>query len=107
MNVNDLGQFGFQSVANGKGEVKHGYTCDLLSEVMANALTDTVWFTVQSHVNIVAVAAITGIRAIVLCNGHGFNEETLEKAEEEGIALFTTSLSAFEAGGKLYEKGLK
>ncbi len=107
MNVNDLGKFGFQAVVNGKGEVKHGYTCDLLSEVMANALTNTVWFTVQSHVNIVAVAAITGIHAIVLCNGHKFNEDTLKKAKEEGIALFTTSLSAFEAGGRLYNAGLK
>ncbi len=107
MNVNDLEKLDFQVVLKGKGEVKHGYTCDLLSEVMANALTDTVWFTVQSHVNIVAVAAITGIRAIVLCNGHEFNKDTLEKAKEEEIALFTFPLSAFEAGGRLYVKGLK
>ncbi len=107
MRVSDLENLGFTRITDGDGDLKHGYTCDLLSEVMAKAESDTVWFTVQSHVNVVAVAAITGIRAIVLCNGHEFDEETIKKATDEKISLFTTPLNAFEAGGKLYSKGLK
>lgn len=107
MRISDLESLGFNRITDGEGELKRGYTCDLLSEVMAKAETDTVWFTVQSHVNVIAVAAITGIRAIVLCNGHKFDEEAIEKAKDEKISLFTTPLNAFEAGGKLYNKGLR
>lgn len=107
MRTSELENLGFKRITKGDGELKHGYTCDLLSEVMAKAETDTVWLTVQSHINVVAVAAITGINAIVLCNGHEFDEETIEKAKDEKISLFTTSLNAFEASGKLYDKGLR
>ncbi len=107
MKVSDLEELGFKRITDGDGELKHGYICDLLSEVMAKAEADTVWLTVQSHMNVIAVAAITGIRAIVLCNGHKFDEDTMEKAKAEKISLFTTSLNAFEAGGKLYDKGLR
>ncbi len=109
MKIADLKEFGFEKVNDCEedGELHHGYTCDLLSEVMANAQNESVWFTVQSHVNIVAVAAITGIKAIVLCNGHSYDTETVRKAEAEKVALFTTSLNPFEAGGKVYTEGLR
>lgn len=107
MKVSDLEELGFKRITDGDGVLKHGYICDLLSEVMTKAKADTVWITVQSHMNVIAVATITGIRAIVLCNGHEFDEEIIEKARDEKISLFTTSLNAFEAGGKLYGKGLR
>jgi len=88
-------------------EVVYGYTCDLLSEVMGNAKPDTLWITVQSHVNIIAVATITGIRGIILCNGHDYNEQTINKAKEENITLFKTTDNSFTVSGKLYALGLK
>ncbi len=101
MKIDVLSELGFEMIVKGEGEIFHGYACDLLSEVMGNAKPDTVWFTVQSHVNIIAVAVITGIRAIVLCNGHDYGEETIEKAKKEGIALFKTRLNTFEAVKKI------
>jgi len=88
-------------------EVVHGYTCDLLSEVMGNAKPDTLWVTVQSHMNIIAVATITGIRGIILCNGHDYDEQTIKKAKEEGITLFKTQENSFVVSGKLYALGLR
>ena len=88
-------------------EVVHGYTCDLLSEVMGNAKPDTLWVTVQSHMNIIAVATITGIRGIILCNGHDYDEQTINKAKEEGITLFKTRENSFVISGKLYALGLR
>ena len=41
-------------------EVAHGYASDLLSDVIANAGKDSVWVTMQIHVNIIAVAALEG-----------------------------------------------
>jgi len=88
-------------------DVEHGYVGDLLSDVMGNAQPDSVWVTVQSHANIVAVAAITGIRAIVLAGGHDFEEETVKKAEKEKISLLKSPDTSFQICGKLYELGLR
>ncbi|HEU23520.1 MAG: iron-sulfur binding hydrogenase [Mesoaciditoga sp.] len=107
MKIEELKDIGFEMVTGGEGEINHGYACDLLSEVMGRAKPDTVWLTVQSHVNIIAVAAITGIRAIILCNDHLFDEETVQRAKKEKIALFKTSLNTFEACGKIYQKGIR
>ncbi len=107
MKVEELKEMGFEMITDGNGEINHGYACDLLSEVMGRVKPDTVWLTVQSHVNIIAVAAITGVRAIILCNGHAFNEETIQRAKKEKIALFKTSLNTFEACGRIYQKGIR
>ncbi len=101
MKIEVLKELGFEMVVEEKGEIFHGYACDLLSEVMGRAKPDTVWFTVQSHINVIAVAVITGIRAIVLCNGHDYDEETIERSKKEGISLFKTELNTFEAIKKL------
>ncbi len=92
---------------NCEQEVVHGCVGDLLSEVMASAKQNSIWVTVQSHVNIVAVATIAGIRAIVLCNDHRYSEETIAKAEQEGLCLLRTSRSPFEVAGELYAMGVK
>jgi len=88
-------------------DIIHGYVGDLLSIVMRSAKADSIWFTVQSHVNIVAVAAITGVKAIVLCEGLEFDNETIEKAREEGINLYVSSESSYIAAGKVYELGIR
>lgn len=88
-------------------EVQYGCVGDLLSEVMAHAKPNSIWVTVQSHVNVVAVSVIAGIRAIVLCNGHNFSDEAVKKAESEGICLLRSDKSPFEIVGKLYRLGLE
>jgi len=88
-------------------EVEHGFTCDLLSEVLGRAQPSTLWITVQSHVNIVAVASVVGIKGIVLCDGHEYERETVEKARENGIVLLKTSENSFVVSGKVYELGLR
>mgnify|MGYP001316308358 FL=1 len=71
-------------------EIEHGYVGDLLSIVMRSAQQNSIWLTVQSHVNIIAVASLTGIKAIVLCEDLEFPDETIQKAKEENINLFVS-----------------
>lgn len=87
-------------------EVQAGYASDLLSDVMANALEGSVWVTCQTHPNIVAVAALVGIPLIVVAGGFEPEAETVAKAQEKGLALIATRLSAFEAVGRLYSSGV-
>ena len=87
--------------------IVHGYASDLLSQVLASAKQNSIWLTVQSHLNIIGVAVMTGMYAIVICEGHDVPDNVIEKADEEGIALFKSPEGAFELSGKLYERGIR
>ena len=87
-------------------EVSGGYCGDLLSDVMANAEKGSVWLTVQGHQNIVAVALLREMSAIILVNGHKPDTETITKADEENICLLTSQLTAYGLAGKLHECGV-
>ncbi len=87
-------------------EVTDGYASDMLSDVMGHAKEGSVWITLQVHQNIVAVAVMKSLAAIILIKGREPDEETLAKAEAEGIPILTTELSAFALIGKLHELGI-
>lgn len=87
-------------------EVLGGYCGDLLSDAMANAPRAGIWLTVQSHQNIVAVAVLKELAAIVLVNGRKPDPETIVKAEEESIPLLLSPRSAFNVAGRMYELGV-
>ena len=88
-------------------EVTGGYASDLLSDVIANSKAGNLWATMQTHRNIVAVATLKELAAIVLVNGRTPDPETLEKAQEEKVVLLGTRLPAFELVGRLYQMGIR
>jgi predicted transcriptional regulator len=92
----------------GLGQVVRGaQVSDLLSYVMAQGKAGCFWITIQTHPNIVAVAALTGLSAIAVAAGFEPEEETIGRAEEESIPLLTSEQSAFVLAGKLYEMGVR
>jgi len=102
-------RFGMQVVAGEKGldrTARNGYCGDLLSEVMANAPMGCAWLTVQGHQNIVAVAVLREMAAIIITGGQTPDDETREKAEQQGIPLLLWPGSAFELAGRLYAAGV-
>ncbi|MGB9839550.1 DRTGG domain-containing protein [Thermovenabulum sp.] len=82
--------------------VEGGYAGDLLSWVMAHAKENQVWITIQSHQNIVAVASLLGLSGIILAEGVPVDENTLKKAKEENIPIFSSNKTSFELCGILY-----
>ena len=82
-----------------------GYAGDLLSDVIAHGQKDHLWITIQVHPNIIAVAALKALAAIVLVNGREPAAETVARAEKEGVPILGSRLSAFELAGRLYELG--
>ncbi|KKM64907.1 hypothetical protein LCGC14_1496650 [marine sediment metagenome] len=87
-------------------EVTGGYVGDLLSAVMANARLGNIWVTWHVHPNIVAVAVMVKVAAIVLISGREPEAETIRKAEQEGVPILITKLSAFELVGRLHGMGI-
>ena len=88
---------------NLNNEVTGGYCSDLLSDVIGNAERNMVWITMQYHKNIVAVAALKEVAAIIIVNNHKPDNEVIEASRNEGIPLLSTSFPAFEVAGKIYQ----
>jgi serine kinase of HPr protein (carbohydrate metabolism regulator) len=84
-----------------------GYAADLLSCVMAGAKRGGIWVTLQAHINIVAVAALLELSAIIITEGAQPDEDTLAKAREAGITLLASDKPSFAVVGKLWELGLR
>jgi hypothetical protein len=84
-------------------KVTGGYTCDLLSDVMASSKTGNLWITMQTHQNILAVARLRDLAGIVIVNGRRPDEETTRKANEEYVTILGTDESAFNISGQLYQ----
>ena len=87
-------------------EVSSGICCDLLSWVMANSRKDAIWITVQTHINIVAVASLLDIAAIIIPSEIVCQPETIKKADEEGIIILASNHSAFNISGRLFKLGV-
>ena len=84
-------------------EVTGVYVSDLLSDVMANSKEGNIWITLQTHLNIVAVAGLKNLAAIIIVGNRQLQEEILQKAETEKVTIMSTPLPAFEAAGRLYQ----
>ena len=47
-------------------EIGGGYTSDLLSDVMGHASAGNVWITLQTHKNVLAIASLKELAAVVI-----------------------------------------
>ncbi len=84
-----------------------GYASDLLSCVMAGAKPGNLWVTIQAHVNIVAVASLNDIAAVIITEGGLPEPAVIEKANAQGVTLFGTTKSTYEVVGQLWGMGIK
>jgi predicted transcriptional regulator len=84
-------------------EISGGYVSDLLSDVMGNAREGEVWITLQVHQNVMAIASLKDLAAVILVNNLEPLENTVRHSNDENIPVLGTSLSTFEIAGKLYQ----
>ena len=109
MTVNDLIQalsLTPLALPEGDREAEGVYIGDLLSWVMGRAQSGNVWLTIMSNLNIAAVATLSDVSCILLCEGVTLDESVKATAEAKGINVLTTTMTAYEAAKKLAELGL-
>lgn len=82
------------------------YIGDLLSNVMSKAKEKNLWITIQGHQNVIAVAQLTGVAAVIVVEDFAIEEAAVKRAKENGINLLRTSLTAYELIRKLMEIGI-
>src|SRR5215208_8432044 len=78
-----------------------GYSSDLLSCVMAGAKKGYLWITLQAHLNIVAVAALNEVAAVIITENAQPDLPSITKANQQGIILLSTSQPTYEVNGQL------
>ncbi len=88
-------------------EVVGCYISDLLSDVLAHASPGMLWITIQTHHNVISVASMKDIAAVLFTCGRKPDGAIIAEAEEHGIMLLSTPLSSFEAAGRLWQAGLR
>lgn len=86
---------------------KGGYTSDLLSCVMAGAKSGNVWVTLQAHLNIVAVAAMLEVAAIIITENAQPDAATIAKANDQGVIMLSTVKPSYEICGTLWQMNLR
>ena len=95
------------SVPASDREISSGMVCDLLSWVMAGGCAGMAWVTVQTHLNVVAVAALHDIACVVLPEGIKMEGAPLERAIQEGIVVLSSPLTAYNICGLMYKNGIQ
>jgi len=83
------------------------YISDLLSDVLANARPGVLWVTIQTHRNVVSVASMKDIVAVLFTCGRKPQAAIIAEAARENICLLNTPLTTYETAGKLWEAGLR
>lgn len=83
-------------------EISGGYVSDLLSDVMGFAKDGQVWVTLQTHKNIMAIASLKDLAAVIIVKGFEPEEDTVEVSNDEGIPILGSKEQTFELSGKIY-----
>lgn len=87
-------------------DVEKGYASDLMSDVLAFASPAVLLLTGLTNVQIFRTAQMLDIPSIVFVRGKTPSEDLLQLAREANMPILLTSMSMFEASGRLYGKGL-
>ena len=83
-------------------EVTGGYVSDLLSDVMGNSKEGQIWITLQTHKNVLAIASLKDLAAVIMVKGFQPDNDTIELSNEENVPVLVTSENTFDIAGKLY-----
>ena len=83
------------------------FAADLMSDVLAFAREGSLLLTGLTTDQTVRTAAIKHLIAVVVVEGKDIGSEMCEAAREEGIPVYRTPLSKYEACGLLMGAGLR
>jgi len=105
--IEKLGLESVSSFSFSDRTVTGGYASDLLSCTMKGAGENYIWVTLQSHLNVVAVASLANLAGVIITEGNRPDQETITRAEKEGVILMVTSKTTFTIVGVLASLGVR
>ncbi len=87
-------------------EVKGCYIGDLMSLAMTGIGEKDIWITIQTNMNVVAVAALAEAACVIMADGLTPDANAATKADNEGVVLLSSQKSAYEIAKALGELGI-
>ncbi len=87
-------------------EVKTAFGADLMSDVLAFAKAGSLLLTGLTNTQVIRIANVLDIAAIILVRGKKPSAETIDLAKELQIPLLVTKYILFETAGRLYAQGI-
>lgn len=88
------------------GIISGCYIGDLMSLAMTGVHENMIWITIQTNINVVAIASLTDGACIIMPDGTSPDESTKAKADELGIPILTTPMTAYETAKALAALGV-
>ncbi|MFP4588492.1 MAG: transcriptional regulator [Candidatus Bipolaricaulota bacterium] len=89
------------------GEFCKVISSDLISDILMFIDENAILLTGLVNPQIIRVAEMIDIGAIVFVRGKEPEESLIERAREQEVSLAITDYTLYEASGKLYQRGLK
>ena len=80
---------------------------DLMSDVLAFVDEKTVLITGLTNPHVIRTSEMLDLKCLVFVRGKIPTEDILDNAEEQGLVVITSRLTAFSACGLLYDAGLR
>ena len=80
---------------------------DLMSDVLAFVDEKTVLITGLTNPHVVRTSEMLDLKCLVFVRGKIPTEDILDNADEQGLVVITSKLTAFSACGLLYDAGLR
>jgi predicted transcriptional regulator len=69
---------------------------------MGSAGSGDIWITLQTHKNVMAIASLKDLAAVILVKGFNPDPDMAEQSDEESIPVLGTSEDTFTINGRLY-----
>jgi len=85
------------ALTEGERKIESCYAGDLLSWVMGSAKAGSLWITIMTNVNVLAVASLHDFACVLITDNAETDENFIAKAKEQGINLLRTKISTYEA----------
>ena len=91
---------------DGAREVSSVVAGDLLSFIMGSDSDGAAWVTIQTHLNVAAVAVLKDIPLIIIASGREPAADLTERCNEENITVVTAEGSIYDVCISLGKLGL-
>jgi hypothetical protein len=84
------------SMPDPEKEIVGAYAGDLLSWVMGRAEQNCVWATIMTNVNVVAVASLADVGAVVVCENSDIPKDVVNTAADKRVNMLRSPLPMYE-----------
>jgi predicted transcriptional regulator len=88
-------------------EVKTGFACDLISDMLAFASSDTLLITTLTNPHVIHTAEVMDAVGVIFVGGKKPDPTVMQQANGKRIPLLSTDLLIFKCCGLLFQNGIQ